>query len=169
MAKRVGVGEGLVSEVMGFEVAPKCFDVVQIRCGFGQPFDDEPVSARSACRPGEFACVDWAIVLDRHDGPGGLSRLGTVKPVELFEMGDAVTAARGLGGVCRGRPSGGFFRSALERCERLMLPPSRTSISARRRAMVRFRRSATGAASNGMNILKSIILIYFKHMNHCGK
>ncbi len=32
-----------------------------------------------------FACVNWAIVLDQHDGPGGLSRLGTVKPVVLFE------------------------------------------------------------------------------------
>lgn len=34
-----GVGEGLMGEVMGFEVAPDGFDVVEFRCVFGQPFD----------------------------------------------------------------------------------------------------------------------------------
>ena len=94
-----GAGEALVSEVMGFAVAPKCFVFGLIWRVSGQPFDDAPVRPHSARCPGEFACAAWAIVPDRHDGPGGLSRLGTVKPVELFEMHDEVTAAPGLGGV----------------------------------------------------------------------
>ena len=43
-----------------------------------------------------------------------------------------------------------FFRSALDSCERLMRTPSRASISARRRAIVQFGRSATGSSSNGV-------------------
>jgi hypothetical protein len=40
-----GVGEGLVSEVMGFEVAPDGFDVVEFGRVFGQPLDGEPMRA----------------------------------------------------------------------------------------------------------------------------
>lgn len=42
-----------------------------------------------------------------------------------------------------------FFRSALDSCERLMLTPSRVSISARRRGMVQLGRLATGSPSKG--------------------
>ena len=42
-----------------------------------------------------------------------------------------------------------FFRNALDNCDRLMLTPSRVSISARRRAIVQLGRSATGSSSKG--------------------
>jgi hypothetical protein len=38
-----GVGEGLVGEVMGLEVAPDPLDIVEFGGVFGQPFDGEPV------------------------------------------------------------------------------------------------------------------------------
>ena len=43
-----------------------------------------------------------------------------------------------------------FFRNALDNCDRLMRTPSRVSISARRRAIVQFGRSATGSSSKGV-------------------
>ena len=43
-----------------------------------------------------------------------------------------------------------FFRSALDNCERLMLTPSRASISARNRGIVQLGRSATGSMSKGV-------------------
>ena len=49
-----------------------------------------------------------------------------------------------------GAANGTFFRRALESCERLILTPSRASISAHRRGMVQLGRSATGSFSNGM-------------------
>jgi hypothetical protein len=53
-------------------------------------------------------------------------------------------------GVSRPPPAELFLRSALDNCERLMRMPACASISARRRGMVQFGRSATGASSNGM-------------------
>jgi hypothetical protein len=41
----VDVGEGLVREMMGLEVAPDQFDVVQFRRILGQPLDSEPMCA----------------------------------------------------------------------------------------------------------------------------
>jgi hypothetical protein len=46
-----------------------------------------------------------------------------------------------------GPPPAELFRNTLERSERLMQTPSRVSTSARRRAMVQLRRSATGSSS----------------------
>ena len=47
--------------------------------------------------------------------------------------------------VCRGRRQRkSFFRNALDSCERLMLTPSRASISARSRGIIQLGRSATG-------------------------
>lgn len=42
--KRVGIGERLVGKVMGLEIAPDGFDVVQLWRVFGQPLDNEPMS-----------------------------------------------------------------------------------------------------------------------------
>ena len=232
--ERVGVGEGLVGEVMGLEIVPDGFDVVQLGRIFGQPLDGQPVSTGGQCCSREFAGVDWAIVFDQHHRLGGLPRLWTTEPVQLFKMSDEVAAALGLARMHdelaglvieraqyrdllrlprrgnaqvrpRLRPGAGevgmrqclalvaveqndvasvgllfekmqaqadpldfggdltslqrvpgtsptklFFRSALDSCERLMLTPSRASISARRRGMVQLGRSATGAASRGM-------------------
>ena len=51
-----------------------------------------------------------------------------------------------------------FFRNALDSCERLMRTPSRASISARRRAIVQFGRSATGSSSNGVTTRNAVSL-----------
>ena len=51
-----------------------------------------------------------------------------------------------------------FFRNALDSCERLMRTPSRTSISARMRAIVQFGLSATGSSSNGVSTRKAASL-----------
>ncbi len=51
-----------------------------------------------------------------------------------------------------------FFRNALDSCDRLMRTPSRASISARRRAIVQFGRSATGSSSNGMTTRNAVEL-----------
>ncbi len=42
-----------------------------------------------------------------------------------------------------------FLRRALDKCERLMRPPARVSISACNRGIVQLCRSATASASNG--------------------
>ncbi len=96
LVERVGVGESLVGEVMRLEIAPDDFDVVQLRCIFGQPLDGQPMSTRGQCCSREFAGVDWAIVFDQHGRLGGLTRLWTVEPVQLFKMSDEVAAALGL-------------------------------------------------------------------------
>ena len=51
-----------------------------------------------------------------------------------------------------------FFRNALDSCARLMLRPSRASISARRRGIVQLGRSATGSCSNGVTTRKAVAL-----------
>ena len=95
----VGVGEGLVGEMMRLEVAPDGLDVVQFRRVFGQPLDGEPMCAGGERRERELAGVDRAIVLDQHDRRDGLSGPGAIEPVELLEMGDEIAAALGRAGV----------------------------------------------------------------------
>jgi hypothetical protein len=61
--------------------------------------------------------------------------------------------------MCAGAAANGtFFRNALESCERLMLTPSQASISACRRGIVQFGRSATGSCSNGVTTRKAVSL-----------
>ena len=55
--------------------------------------------ARRQRGEGELAGVYRAIVLDQDHRLGGLAGLGTVEPVQLFKMGDEVTAALGRAGV----------------------------------------------------------------------
>ena len=45
MVEGIGIGEGLVGEVVCLEVAPDAFDVVQLGSILGQPFDVEPMGA----------------------------------------------------------------------------------------------------------------------------
>src|SRR5271165_2205929 len=71
---------------------------------------------------------------------------------QLQAQADPIHLARGLPslqGVSGAPPAELFFRKALDNCERLMRTPSRASISARRRAIVQFVRSATGWSSKG--------------------
>ena len=96
LVERVGIGEGLVGKVVGLEIAPDGFDVVQLRRVFGQPLDGEPMGPGGECSLREFAGMDWTIVLDQHHR---LCRLRTVEPVQLFGMGNEVTAPLGLRGV----------------------------------------------------------------------
>jgi hypothetical protein len=99
LVESVGVGEGLMGEVMRLEIAPDSLDVVQFRRIFGQSLDGEPMCAGGECRERELAGVDRAVVLDQHDGGEGLPGHGTVQPVELLEMGDEIAAALGRAGV----------------------------------------------------------------------
>lgn len=99
LVKGVGIVEGLVGEVMRLEIAPDDFDVIQLWRIFGKPLDGEPMSAGGERCLGEFAGVDWAVILDEHDRLGGLSRRGTVEPIKLFEMGDEVATALGSAGM----------------------------------------------------------------------
>jgi hypothetical protein len=63
-----------------------------------------------------------------------------------------------LSGCAAAAGNGTFFRNALDSCERLMLIPSRASISARMRAIVQFGRLATGSSSNGVTTRKAVSL-----------
>lgn len=57
-----GIGEGLVGQMMRFEIVPDNFDVVEFGRVFGQPFDGEPVGTGregSGCR---LAHVDRPVV-----------------------------------------------------------------------------------------------------------
>ena len=236
------VSEGLVREVIGLEMVPNYFDVVEFGRVFGQPLDGEPVRASGQSGERALAGMDRAIVLDQHDRLGLPPGLGAVESVELLEMGDEVATALGRAGMddefardviersqdryllglsrCRHaqvrtrlRPYPGeigmrqrlalvakeennvaclglllaqlqaqadpfhlaccltslqrvpgppptelFFRNALDSCARLMLRPSRASISARRRGIVQLGRSATGSCSNGVTTRKAVAL-----------
>jgi len=73
---------------------------------------------------------------------------------QLQAQADPIHLAGCVGGAARGS----FFRNALNNCERPMRTPSRASISARRRAIVQFVRSATGWSSNGVTTRSAVWL-----------
>lgn len=75
--------------------------------------------------------------------------------VDLFDLVGGLASFQGVPGPPPTEPS---FRRALDNCERLMRTPSRTSISARSRAIVQLRRSATGSSSNGVTTRKAVSL-----------
>jgi len=85
--------------MMRLKVVPDQLDVVEFRRILGQPLDDEPVCAGGKRCQRELAGVDRTIVLDEHHRLGGLPGPGTVKPIELLEMGDEIAAAFGPAGV----------------------------------------------------------------------
>ena len=95
----IAVGEGLMGEMVRLEIMPDDFDVVQLRRILGQPLDGEPVSTGGQRRQRKSAGMDRTIVLDQHDRFDRLSGPGTIKPVELVEMGDKVAASLGRAGV----------------------------------------------------------------------
>src|SRR3546814_11635886 len=63
------VCEGVVGEVVAFEVAPGAFDVVEFGGVARQPLDGEPWPL-GECGAGEFAGVDGSVVEDEDDGLG---------------------------------------------------------------------------------------------------
>ena len=99
LVERVGVGEGLVGEVMGLKIAPDRLDVVEFGRVFRQPFDGEPVRAGGQSGERAFAGVDRTIVLDQHDRLGLSPGLRSKETVELLEMGDEIAAALGRAGM----------------------------------------------------------------------
>ncbi len=94
LIERVGIDEGLVGEIMRLEIAPDGFDVIQLRGVFGQPFDGEPVGTGGQGGSRDLAGVNWSVVLDQHHWLGGLTGLGAVDPIELFEVGYASDSGR---------------------------------------------------------------------------
>jgi hypothetical protein len=80
LIERAGVGEGVVGEAMGLEVAPDRLDVVEFGRVLGQPFDGEPVCAGGQGGERTFAGVDRTIVEDKD------RRLR--RRLELLEMDD---------------------------------------------------------------------------------
>ena len=80
---------------------------------------------------------------------------------QLQAQADPIHLAGGLSSLQRvpgAPPAEVFFRNALDNCERLMRTPSRASISALRRAIVQFVRSATGWSSNGVTTRSAVLL-----------
>jgi hypothetical protein len=115
--ERVGVGKGLMCQMVRLEVAPDHLDVVEFRRILGQPFDGEPVGAGGQRCRRELAGMDGAIVLDEHHRFGGLAGSGTIQPIELLEMGDKVAAALGRAGV-----DDELARDVVERAQHRDLP-----------------------------------------------
>ena len=95
VVERDGVGEGLVGEVMGLEVAPDRLDVIEFGRVFRQPLDSEPVCASRQRGKRAFAGVDRTIVLDQHDRLGLSPGLRSIETVELLEMDDEIAAPLG--------------------------------------------------------------------------
>ena len=92
----VGIGEGMVSQIMLLEVAPASFDIVRLGGVFGQPFEGEPLplGERLCC---QLAGVDRPVVEDRNQGPGSFG--GAVGSAKLVEQGNKVGRALGGAGV----------------------------------------------------------------------
>src|SRR5271157_3869996 len=86
-------------QMMRLEIAPDGFDVVQFRRILGQPLDGEPVRAGGQRGQGEPAGVDRTIVLDQHHRLDGMAGPGTIKAIQLLEMGDKVAATLRRTGV----------------------------------------------------------------------
>ena len=74
LVERGGVGEGLVGEMMGLEVAPDELDIVEFGRVFGQPFDGEPVCAGG--QGGERALLVWIGPLSSTSTTGLAARPG---------------------------------------------------------------------------------------------
>jgi len=91
----VGIGEGLMGQMMRLEIVPDNLDIVELGRVLRQPLDGQPVLARIECRQGKLADVDRPIVLDQHDRLGRASRLGAVEAVDLLQMRNEVAAALG--------------------------------------------------------------------------
>ena len=62
LVEDVWIGEGLVSEMAGFQIAPNDLDVVEFRGAFGQPLDGEPMGAFGERGMRRFADMDRAVV-----------------------------------------------------------------------------------------------------------
>ena len=82
----VSISKGVMREMVRLEVVSDHLDVVQFGGILGQPLDGKPVRPGGQRRQGELAGMDWTIVLDQHHRLGGLTGLGTIKPVQLLRF-----------------------------------------------------------------------------------
>jgi hypothetical protein len=101
MVESVGIGKGVVGEIMLLEVAPASFDIVQLGGVFRQPFEGEPGALGKRAR-GQLAAVDRPVVENRDQGPGAFG--GAVCGAELVEQVDEVGGALGGAGVHKKAP-----------------------------------------------------------------
>ena len=92
----VGIGEGMIGQIMLLEVAPASLDVVQLGGVFRQPLDGEPgtLGKRAGC---QLTAVDRPVVENRDQGPGAFG--GAVGGAKLVEQGNKVGRALGGAGV----------------------------------------------------------------------
>ena len=88
-----GVAECSVGEMMGFQVAPDSFDVVEFGRVFGQPFDIQPMVARRERGPCRLAGVDRPVVENDDGGFGVCSGPWAITDIERFQMRDEIGAA----------------------------------------------------------------------------
>src|SRR5262245_24792402 len=123
LVENIGIGEGLMGEIVSLEIMPNDLDIIEFRCIFRQPFGGEPVGALGESCQGRLARMDRAVV--EHDDSRRALRtgLGAIAMIEGLEMGDEIGAAFG----CRG----GNDQLALlpvkraHHCNLLRLPRSR--------------------------------------------
>src|SRR4051794_26880552 len=82
VGESIGIGEGVVGELMLLEVAPGSLDVIQFGGVFRQPFEGEPgaLGERAGC---QLAAVDRSVVKNRNQGPSAFG--GAVGGAELVE------------------------------------------------------------------------------------
>jgi hypothetical protein len=107
----VGAGEGLVGQMMGFEITPDGLDVVEFGRVLGQPFDGEPMGAGVKGGDCGLADVDRPVVEHDDDRLDRKSWPRAIKAVEPFQQRNEIGAALGFAGVCDEPPSGVIERS----------------------------------------------------------
>ena len=96
------------------------------------------------------------VAVEKNDVAGfGLTLAQMQAQADPIDLAGGLTSLQRVPGP---PPAELFFRNALDSCDRLMLTPSRASISARRRGIVQFGRSATGASSRGVTTRKAASL-----------
>src|ERR687884_457778 len=86
----VGIGEGVIGELMLLEVAPASLDIVEFGSVFRQPLDGEPgtLGKRAGC---QLAGVDWPVIENRDQRPGAFG--GAVCGTQLVEQGNEIGGA----------------------------------------------------------------------------
>src|SRR6202163_1684033 len=94
----IGVGEGLMSEEVAFQIAPGPLDVVQLRGIFRQPFDGEPISEGQSGPP-SFAGMDRTVIEHQDDRFVLSRRARPVARIKAVEEGDEIAAALGDAGI----------------------------------------------------------------------
>lgn len=92
----IGIGKGVIGELMLLEIAPASLDVIQFGSIFRQPFEGEP-GALGECLCGQLAGVDRSVVEHRDQGPGAFG--DAVSGADLVEQVDKIGRALGAAGM----------------------------------------------------------------------